>query len=459
MNGRPRPPYAPTISRLAGMIGLVILFHAGQAQLAAQQAQPKPAEKKAAGLTAEETAKNVESFEVVWRTVRDRHFDPKLGGLDWQAVHDELRPKVERAETNAEARDVLSEALERLGQTHFAIIPSGLYKVLENPNEGPGVLGLDIRLLDGRVVVTSVAEGLPAAAAGVKPGWIVQKVDGKPVDEILKAAETAYAKSRQLVPMYKIRSVESRLHARVGSVVAVDFLDDKDRPVHRDLEASEPVGVPATFGHLPTIYVRFVTKRIDRTVAYVSLNAFFDAVNVLKQFGEAIEASRDADGMIIDLRGNPGGMGLMSFAMGGWLVAKPNLKLGTMIARSGSLHFTLFPRPRPYEKPVAVLVDELSMSTSEILAGGLKDIGRARIFGTRTPGAALPSMIVMLPNGDRFQFAIANYISAGGKPLEGEGVRPDVVTPLTRAALIEGRYPALEAATRWIRSETARQST
>ncbi len=395
MSRTPRPPHASQTFRIAGLVGLVILFYADQAHVVAQEAKPKTAatakavETKttdnATGLTAEQKAKNIESFELVWKTVRDRHFDPKLGGLDWQAVHDELRPKVERAKTNAEARDAMNEAIERLGQTHFAIIPSELEKDLDNPKQGPGVLGMDVRLLDGRVVVTTVPEGLPAAIAGVKPGWIIQKVDGKPVDEILQAAGVAYARTRQLVPMYKIRAVSSRLHARVGSVVAVEFLDDKDRPVHRDLTAREPVGVPVTFGHLPTLHVRFVTKRIDRTVAYVSLNAFFDAVNVLKQFGEAIDASRDADGLIIDLRGNPGGMGAMSFAMGGWLVGKPGLKLGTMITQSGSLHFTLFPRPRPFEKPVAIVVDELSMSTAEILAGGLKDIGRAHVFGTKTP--------------------------------------------------------------------------
>ncbi len=65
---------------------------------------------------------------------------------------------------------------------------------------------------------------------------------------------------------------------------------------------------------------------------------------------------------------------------------------------------------------------------------------------------------MLLPNGDRFQFAIANYISAGGKPLEGEGVKPDVETPLTRAALLEGRDPALGAAVRWIRSAPTRSA-
>ena len=400
------------------------------------------------------TAKNVESFEVVWKTVRDRHFDPKLGGLDWQAVHDELRPKVQRARTMAEARAVMNEALDRLHQTHFEIVPSGLYEDLENPDEGPGVLGLEVRLLDGRLVVTEVTKDLSAASAGVKPGWIIERIGGKPVSEILKAADAAYAKSGML-DAYRMIAVERRLHGRVGAAIAVDFLDEKDKPVHRDLAAKEPVGVPATFGNLPTFYVRFTFKRIG-SVGYVSLNAFFDAVNVIKQFGEAIDASRDADGLIIDLRGNPGGMGMMSFGMANWFVTKPGSKLGTMITRAGSASFPLHPRPRPYTKPVAILVDEMSMSTSEILAGGLQDLKLARVFGTKTPGAALPSIVEILPNGDRFQFAIANYISAGGKPLEGVGVVPDVETPPTRAALLEGRDPAVDAAVQWIRSQAVK---
>jgi carboxyl-terminal processing protease len=98
------------------------------------------------------------------------------------------------------------------------------------------------------------------------------------------------------------------------------------------------------------------------------------------------------------------------------------------------------------------LVDETSASTSEILAGGLKDLKRAHIFGTRTAAAALPSAIEMLPNGDGFQYAMANYVSQGGKPLEGIGVSPDVEAPLTREALLAGKDPALDAAVNWIQS-------
>ena len=302
-----------------------------------------PAAAKARSLSPALVSKNVESFEVVWKTVRDRHFDPKLGGLNWQAVHDELRPRVEQAKTMADARAVMTAAIERLGQTHFTIIPSGLYEDLENPNDGPGELGLEIRLLDGRVVVTAVTEALPASRAGVKPGWLIDKIDGKPVSEILKAAETAYSRSG-MVAAHKTIAVDRRLHGDVGSAIAIDFLDARDKPVHLELTAKEPGGVPATFGNLPTFYVQFASRRIDRSVGYVSLNIFFDAINVMKQFGDAIEANRDAEGLIIDLRGNPGGLGMMSFAIANWFVTEPGKKLGTLITRSAKANFPLHPR-------------------------------------------------------------------------------------------------------------------
>jgi carboxyl-terminal processing protease len=92
----------------------------------------------------------------------------------------------------------------------------------------------------------------------------------------------------------------------------------------------------------------------------------------------------------------------------------------------------------------------LSASTSEFLAGGLKDLGRARIFGSRTAGAALIANVEKLPNGDGLSYAFANYISQGGEELEGVGVIPDVEVIPTREALLRGEDPALSAAIAWI---------
>lgn len=100
-----------------------------------------------------------------------------------------------------------------------------------------------------------------------------------------------------------------------------------------------------------------------------------------------------------------------------------------------------------------MLIDELSASTSEILAGGLQDLHRGRVFGRTSPGAALPSVIEKLPNGDRFQFAIADYVTTGGKVLEGHGVTPDVIVPLEQKTLRGKQDPVIAAATKWIVSK------
>src|SRR5215471_17335417 len=79
-------------------------------------------------LTPGERQLNVNSFEYVWKTIHDKHWDPKLGGLNWQALRDEMLPKVERAATMEKAREIMNSLLERLKQSHFGIFPADVYK-------------------------------------------------------------------------------------------------------------------------------------------------------------------------------------------------------------------------------------------------------------------------------------------------------------------------------------------
>jgi carboxyl-terminal processing protease len=66
----------------------------------------------------------LETFDAVWTTVRDQHFDATLNGVDWNAVRDELRPRAEAAASQTELRQVLDEMLATLGQSHFSVIPA-----------------------------------------------------------------------------------------------------------------------------------------------------------------------------------------------------------------------------------------------------------------------------------------------------------------------------------------------
>jgi len=105
---------------------------------------------------------------------------------------------------------------------------------------------------------------------------------------------------------------------------------------------------------------------------------------------------------------------------------------------------------RPYAGPVAILVDEMSASTTEFFAAGLQEVGRARIFGMRTSGQALPAQLTSLPNGDVLYHAVADFTTPKGVRMEKDGVAPDDATPLTRRDLLAGRDAQLEAALAWI---------
>ena len=402
-------------------------------------------------LTPLERQRNIESFEYVWKTVRDRHWEAKPGGLDWQAVHDELRPAIEKADSTEAARAVMNGMLERLHQTHFGIVPAEVYSDVDSDQGNrDNTAGLDVRIVGTQVLVTAVEGNSAAAAEGVQRGWQILKVAGDDLAPVIAKLDTRYSKSTMRELMMQ-RAVLSRLDAS-NEPVSVEFLDGGGRHVTQKLAKGKPRGTLTQFGYLYPMHVWFDSSRIGGgNIGYVHFNIFLDPPRLMNLFAEAVQSCMKCDGFIIDLRGNPGGLGAMAMGMAGWFIDKPDLRLGTMFMRETTLKFVVNPRATTFSGPVAMLVDGASASTSEIFAGGMKDLERARIFGTRTAGAALPSQFEKLPNGDGFQYAIANYISEGGKPLEGLGVTPDVETPLTREALLAGKDPALDAAVAWIK--------
>jgi carboxyl-terminal processing protease len=403
----------------------------------------------AADLTPAERQANIDSFEHVWKTVRDRHWEARPGGLDWQGVHDELRPKVEKAATTAEARGIMADMLERLHQTHFGVFPSEVYQEFEAPGAADGQTGIDVRVLEGHAIVTGVDAESPAAAKGVKPGWEIVRIDGRDLAPALERVAASFRDST-LLDVRLSRTVLARLSGAAGKPVDIEFLDGADRRLPLRLDRVMPRGALVKLGSFPPFYFWQESKMVRRDVAYIRFNAFFDPDALTKAFAALVKGCGSCSGFVVDLRGNPGGLGALAMGVGGWFVDTSGLQLGTMLMKDTKLNFLLFPRPEPFRGPLAVLVDGCSASTSEIFAEGMKDIHRARIFGTRTAAAALPSTFEVLPNGDGFQYAIANYISQGGRPLEGIGVTPDEEVKTTRRQLLDGHDPALDAALHWI---------
>ncbi|MEO6212764.1 MAG: S41 family peptidase [Vicinamibacterales bacterium] len=409
-----------------------------------------------------EVLKGVETFDAAWRIVRDTHFDKTFNGVDWDAVRVELRPRAEEAKSVGELRRVIGAMLSRLGQSHFAIVPG----TVDDPAVPSGAAapsptgsadpGFDLRLMGGEVIVTAVDPGRGAAAAGVRTGWRLVAIGDKPVAETLKALPESNERLRGLQAW---RLMQAGLRGADGSKLDLSFQDASDRLVKVPVERQSEKGLPVKVGSLPTMFVR-VTDAARKTPA--GRNAGLIAFNVWMApvdapFARAIDTYRDSDGIIVDLRGNPGGLAAMMMGLSGHFVGQVQ-PLGVMKTRDNELRFVANPRTvdasgkavSVYDGPVAILVDAMSGSASECFAGGMQSIGRVRVFGQTTMGQALPALFDRLPNGDVMIHAYGDFVTADGTRLEGRGVVPDEVTPLDRGDLLAGRDRALEAALSWI---------
>jgi len=398
---------------------------------------------------------DIDSFEYLWKTIYENHFDPTFGGIDWKAVRLEFRPRIEAARDKREARVVMRQMLSRLQLTHFNIIPSELYEDVGRPGgkqSGDGVTGINVRVVDGHALVVSVDPGSPAEQVGVKPGWEIVQIGQQEVPFRLASIAKEF-EGKTLKDLVLSDAVAGRLEGSIGESVTVSFLDGKNQVVQRSLHFVEARGTKFQIGYLPQGHVWIDAKNIGPDIGYVSFNAFIAPGILMPAFNDAMKSFMGAAGIIIDVRGNTGGQGDIVTGMAGWLIQEKGKHFGTIQTRDNALKLVVRPRPEIYQGPVAILVDGLSLCATEIFAGGLRDLGRARIFGSRTGGAALGGAIEKLPNGDGFMYAFANYVTAGGQVLEGNGLVPDVEVKHTREALLQGRDLILEAAVNWIRKQ------
>jgi carboxyl-terminal processing protease len=400
-----------------------------------------------AQMSPQDRAVQLESFEHVWKTIRDKHWDTRPGGLDWQKVHDELRPKAEKAKDASEIRGYIHDMLGRLKQSHFKLITYADFKDLdlENTAWGVGEAGFEARVLGDKAYVVSVQQGVP-----VSLGWRIVKVRGVDLAKSIQTIDAVF-KNTNYRDLRQTSMLQSKLMGAPGTGMPVEFEDGQGKAVTKTILLREPRGRAVPFGNLPPSPVWIETRKIGNT-GYLRFNMFLDPARIILQIGNfATTTCAQCDGIIVDVRGNPGGIGIMASAVAGWFINKPNTKLGTMYMRDSPLKFTVNPRPQTFQGPVAVLIDGASASTSEIFAGGMQDLKRARVFGTKSAASALPSIVERLPNGDGFQYAVANYISESGRTLEANGVIPDEEVRLMPQSLLAGKDAVIDAAVAWIR--------
>jgi carboxyl-terminal processing protease len=422
---------------------LALLGLAGQGALYAQSAPQTPSPIVAGKTsTSDNLALRQETFELVWRTVNEKHFDPTFGGVNWQQVHTRYAPKIAAAQNDTEFYDLLRQMLGELHQSHFGIIPPDAV-VEEEHSASNGTLGLEVRLIGQQAVISHIAPDSAAARAGLRTGFVIQQINDTPVAQLAQRLSRS-TESETIKRLRLERMILARVNGAAGTAVKLSYLDGGNQPQQASLVREHITGEwsPA-FGNLPPQLLEFEAKRLPSGYGYIRFNVF--VIPMMEKIRAALREMKDAPGIIFDLRGNPGGIGGMASGIGGHLFTQQT-SLGRMQMRAGYQNFAVTPQSLVYSGPLAIILDGGSASTSEVFASGMQELGRAIIVGERSAGAALPSIIQKLPTGALFQYAIGDFKTPKGTLIEGRGVIPDVPIKLTRADLLAGRDASLDAA-------------
>jgi carboxyl-terminal processing protease len=470
-----------TIRSVARLLSLLSLLLAALAApgLGQQPIAPTPA---VAPAVQSDAGKRQEAFQIVWQTVNDSFYDPKFGGVDWARVRERYEPQVAKINNDREFHQLLQQMLNELHQSHFLVVPREAIpkiripkKLVSNGTDETGDsgaeeldveepfdslaykltdrlltgIGVDLRVLGGSAVVSRVEPGSTAARAGIRPGFVIKKVGSRSLDSVIAEIEKHPVWGEIIGPELPAFLVGGFINGDEASPVTLGYLDARNRWRTINIKRERLKGeMSPAVGNLPALYTEFEAKRLSGGVGYIRFNAFVPPL--MEKLCGALRTMKNAPGVIIDLRGNQGGLLGMIGGLTGLLERTPTL-MGTMQMRSGRIPLFGFPQLAPYTGPLVILVDGSTQSAGEMFASGLQEAGRATVVGQRSAGNTLPSEIKKLPTGAIFQYGFANYETQSGYRLEGLGVTPDVTVTLSRRGLLRGADPQLSAALKHLR--------
>lgn len=298
-----------------------------------------------------------------------------------------------------------------LGDPYSEFLPPVAKKQFDEEIQGHfGGVGIELGVRDGVLVVITPLPDTPAARAGIKAGDKIVKIAGQP------SADLSISKAIDLI------------RGEVGTIVELGILRESERELLDFKLQRAIITVPTIDTELLSGSNIFVITLYNFGGA--SANSFRAALREFIQTG--------TDKLIIDLRGNPGGYLDAAVEMASWF-----LPLGKTIAMEDGGPGTQAKLYRSYgyniftnNLKLAVLIDRGSASASEILAGALRDHGRATLIGEKTFGKGSVQELIPITGETALKLTIAKWLTPKGVSISHNGLEPDIVVEDSDADLI-----------------------
>lgn len=342
-------------------------------------------------LSSNEVVQPQKLFDKTWKIIYRDYYEPSLNHQNWSRWKTHYQGKIK---TEDDAKVAIDTMIASLNEPYTRFMNKKDFEELTTSITSK-IYGIGVNIYSnaGKIEIFNVLQSTPADIAGIKQGDIITSVDGKDTNGM------------------NISEVASLVRGPENSVVELTLVRD-GKKITKKIKRKE-------------IKIKNVKSSVlDNHIGYIQIVSFMGGTTPI-EFVEALENTKNTDSMIIDLRGNTGG--LLDNAV---FIANMFIQQGEIVEiiyRNGhKKSIKANYEQKTFEKPLVVLVNGASASASEILSGALKDYKRAKLVGKKTFGKGLVQKVVPLPNKTGVNITIARYLTPNGTDINKLGIKPDI---------------------------------
>jgi carboxyl-terminal processing protease len=323
---------------------------------------------------------NLSSIVTAWQIITTEYVEPDI--IDQAAL----------------AEAAIKGMMDELNDPHSVYLNAEDYQASMEYDDGRYVgIGATVQIEDG-VIILIPYEGSPAALAGIQAGDILREVDGQSV------AGFSLADLSPLVRGEKGTTI-TLLVERNTSAQSLLFEVTRDE-----------------------ILIPSVTSEMMDDIAYIRISRFSERTD--EELEQVLKNLGSAAGIVLDLRGNPGGLVSSVINVASRFV-NSGVVLTTVDNAGNSEEYNIIPKVVTTSLPMVVLVDQYSASGSEALSGALQDYGRATIAGKTTYGKGSVNRTFDVTDNTGIYLTIGRWYTPNGRMIEGQGITPDIELELT----------------------------